>query len=108
MEKLVHRSDIERHDCGYEKTVAHRRSAQKRRQNPLAGTASMNVDAKLLAARMFRARRELNLTQADLSGEIGIGTHAISDFETGKRSPSLVNFCKIANALNVSPNDFLT
>ena len=46
------------------------------------------------------------LTQMDLSDMTGISQATISNYMTGKRSPSFYNLDKIAKALNCSIDDF--
>lgn len=53
---------------------------------------------KALAAR----RRAADLTQEALGFEIEMDRSYISDIETGKRNPSLINIIKLCKALKVS------
>lgn len=66
----------------------------------------MNKIKKLLGQRIKEIRKSRGLTQEELAEKIGIGTPNISYFETGKFAPSIENFEKIVNALQVEPYEF--
>lgn len=57
----------------------------------------------LLGQRIRELRRAKGLTQERLAELVGIGTANISYIETGKFAPSIENFEKIAQALDVQP-----
>ena len=55
-----------------------------------------------IGRRIKAARSELNLSQKNLQEKTNIKDSMISDFEHGKREPSLANLAKIAHALNTT------
>lgn len=63
-----------------------------------------SLDKNLLAQRLKEARQKKKIKQKDLSELTEISITTISAYETfdANSNPSLVNICKIANALNVS------
>lgn len=61
---------------------------------------------KLLGQRIREIRKSKGLTQEELAEKIGIGTPNVSYFETGKFAPSIENFEKIVNVLQVEPYEF--
>lgn len=62
---------------------------------------------ELLANRIKNRRKELNLTQKDLSEKIGISRATLCDYESGSKVPSLENFIKLSMELKCTPNDLL-
>ena len=54
------------------------------------------------AAALQRHRTSRHLSQGDLAQRTGLQPSAISHFEKGRRSPSLSNLTKLADALGVS------
>ncbi len=63
----------------------------------------MNSIKKQLGSRIKEIRKHRGITQEQLAEMVGIGTSNISYIETGKFAPSIENFEKIVNALNVEP-----
>ena len=62
---------------------------------------------KSIALRVRERRKELNMTQRELSEAIGRGNpHYICDYEKGKRVPGAVSLTKLALVLEV-PTDWL-
>lgn len=58
--------------------------------------------------RRLRALREgSGLTQEQLALRAGLDRGYISSIEAGKRNLALINLCKLANALGVSPCELL-
>ena len=55
--------------------------------------------------RMFRQEKEMTI--AELSDKCAMSPSWISNIETGKRTPSLPVFVKIANGLDVATDDLL-
>lgn len=56
----------------------------------------------------LRAARELrDWTQLELAEVSGLQASAISHFENGRRTPSLVNFVALCDALRVSADSLL-
>lgn len=52
--------------------------------------------------RLRAARESRNLSQLELANLVGVGQTAISQFETGRASPSLKTLQKIASSLQIS------
>ena len=65
----------------------------------------MSTIKKLLGQRIRDARKAKGLTQEKLAELLGIGTSNISYIETGKFSPSMENFEKLVEILEVEPCD---
>lgn len=63
----------------------------------------MNSIKKQLGSKIKEIRKHRGITQEQLAEMVGIGTSNISYIETGKFAPSIENFEKIVNALNVEP-----
>lgn len=66
----------------------------------------MNFDKKYVAKVIQNARKNANLTQAELAEKIGISEKHLSKIETGKNYPALDTFIKILNILNLTLGDF--
>lgn len=64
--------------------------------------------ARVFGDNLRRRRRELGMTQADLSAVTGIHAPDISDLEQGKRSPNLATIARIAEALSLPPSQLLS
>lgn len=60
------------------------------------------AERKRLGAVLQERRKALDLTQEALGFEIDMDRTYISDIETGKRNPSLVNILKLCKALKIS------
>jgi transcriptional regulator with XRE-family HTH domain/Zn-dependent peptidase ImmA (M78 family) len=56
--------------------------------------------------RIYKLRRERNLSQAELAKRAGLKAPAISQYESGQRSPSFESLLKLSSALGV-PSDYL-
>lgn len=52
-------------------------------------------------------RMEKKLTQTRLAELAGISQSYLSELESNKKSPTLRQLCKIADALNVNPGDLV-
>ncbi len=52
----------------------------------------------------FSSERKKYCTQEKLAEIVGVNTKTISAFENGRRTPSLVTFVKMCNAINVDLN----
>lgn len=63
-------------------------------------------DKLFVAEKIKLARKKMGLTQSDFAEKIGISEKHLSKIETGKNYPSLDNFFKMAEILNISFNDF--
>ena len=57
-------------------------------------------------SRLRSARKRQGLSQAQLAAQTGLQPSGISHFESGRRFPSLHNFRKLADALDVA-TDYL-
>ena len=68
----------------------------------------MTAIKKLLGQRIRDARKAKGLTQEKLAELLGIGTSNISYIETGKFSPSMENFEKLVEVLEVEPYELYT
>lgn len=65
----------------------------------------MGTIKKQLGQRIKEIRKSKGLTQEKLAEIVGIGTSNISYIETGKFAPSIENFERIAEALDVEPHE---
>ena len=59
-----------------------------------------------ISKRLYKLRKERNLSQAMLAEIAGLKPPAISQYESGARSPNFESLVKLSNALGV-PSDFL-
>ena len=57
----------------------------------------------LLGDSLTRRREELKLTQLEVAELVNTTTRAISDYETGKRVPTLKRILELSNAYQVEP-----
>jgi transcriptional regulator with XRE-family HTH domain len=62
---------------------------------------------KVDGERLRQLRRELALSQRDLSGITGIAHDSISQLETGKREAQPRTIRKLADALGVEPRELM-
>jgi predicted transcriptional regulator len=62
---------------------------------------------KVDGERLRQLRREMALSQRDLSGITGIAHDSISQLETGKREAQPRTIRKLAEALGVEPRDLM-
>ncbi|HDF2797372.1 TPA: helix-turn-helix transcriptional regulator [Clostridioides difficile] len=70
----------------------------------------MDTENKILIGignRLKKQRKELDLTLEDISDLTGLSKGYISNIEKGIKSPSLITFIKLINALNVSSDHIL-
>jgi transcriptional regulator with XRE-family HTH domain len=61
-----------------------------------------------IGRRLREHREHLGMTQPDLSGRAGIGVSSLSEFENGKREPTLSQLKKLASALGTDVAQFLS
>ena len=61
-----------------------------------------------IADKIRTFRKEQNMSQDDLATKSGINVSTIKKYEIGDRKPKLDQLLKIASALGVSINEFLT
>jgi transcriptional regulator with XRE-family HTH domain len=59
----------------------------------------------MIGEEVRRRREETGLTGAQLAERAGLAPSAVSQIETGKRSPSSTSIIKLATALGVEPGD---
>jgi transcriptional regulator with XRE-family HTH domain len=68
----------------------------------------MGIDPQVLLGRRLRdARRELGLSQAQVSEKSGIGRVAISEIEGGRRKVSSLELARLARLFGHEPDYFL-
>jgi transcriptional regulator with XRE-family HTH domain len=63
------------------------------------------IDSKAIGERIKEARSKLKMSQHQLSIATGISTTQLSAYENGKKTIGLLNFSKLAIALNVSMDE---
>jgi transcriptional regulator with XRE-family HTH domain len=63
---------------------------------------------RIVASNVRRRRRELKMTQAELSARTGIPAPDISDIERGLRPPKLSTIAKLADGLSIPPAHLLS
>ena len=63
-------------------------------------------DKKLIGLKIKQQRKRLKMTQFELAEKIGIHEKQLSRIEAGLHFPSLENFIKIINILNLNLKDF--
>ena len=64
-------------------------------------------DPSSLGERLRQARRIKGLSQAQLAGISGLSAAALSHMENGRRSPSVRNLVRVADALGISVDTLL-
>ena len=70
-------------------------------------THNMTVNYKIIGHRIREKRKELHMTQEDLSRETGFSSVTINRVENGKARAHLDIFISIANALNTTIDELL-
>ena len=68
----------------------------------------MEIDMMSIGNRIKQRRHDLNLTQIDIYKKCGIASGALSQIENGTRTPTVIIFYKIAQALECSMDWLLT
>ena len=63
-------------------------------------------DKEFIGKKIKEFRKKSNLTQAQLAEKAGISETHISKIEIGSNAPSIENFLKIAEILNLGLNEF--
>ena len=61
----------------------------------------------LVGDRIREAREKLNLSQEELGEKIGVTKVSISGYEKGTKNPKLNVFVKLANTLDLTPDQLL-
>jgi len=61
-----------------------------------------NFDKEYIASVLKNARKRANMKQSQLAEMVGISEKHLSKIETGKNYPSLDNFLKMIQILNIS------
>lgn len=56
---------------------------------------------------LVKLREKQGLTQTKLSALVGVKSNTISQYESGKREPSIIVLKKIAKVLNCTVDDLL-
>lgn len=64
-------------------------------------------DLKSIGSNIAKLRKDKNFTQEDLSGIVDIDRSYLSEIENGHKNFSITVLLKIANALDVQPEDIL-
>jgi len=67
----------------------------------------MKLSVKKFPSHLKSLRRDMGLTQEQLKEKSGLRSTWISHFENGTRLPSLGNFVKLCNGLDVEPHNLL-
>ena len=70
-------------------------------------TLDPDVIKVLFGQHLARVRREKKMSQEGLALESGLARSYLGGVERGKRNIALVNICKLAEALNVSPAELM-
>lgn len=68
----------------------------------------MKISMISVGHRIKERRKELHLTQIDIYKKCGIASGALSQIENGTRTPSVIIFYKLAQALDCSMDWLLT
>ena len=63
-------------------------------------------DKKFVGKKIKEFRKKANLTQAELAEKVGLSETHMSKIEIGANSPTLENFLKICEVLNLSLEEF--
>lgn len=66
-----------------------------------------NLDYQVISSRIKQARKNANITQAQLAEKINISTNAVAKLETNLMTASLQTLINIANELNLDINYLL-
>lgn len=67
----------------------------------------MNIDYKIVGARIAKRRKALGLKQYQVCEMIDVNYKYLSNLETGRSSPSLELIMSLCEALQTSPDYFL-
>lgn len=62
----------------------------------------------MLSEFLRKYRLENGMTQADLAGKLSISQNAVSQYESGKRTPTVKRLANIATALNCSVSEIVS
>lgn len=62
----------------------------------------------MLSEFLRKYRMENGMTQADLAGKLSISQNAVSQYESGKRTPTVKRLSVIASALDCSVSDIVS
>jgi XRE family transcriptional regulator, fatty acid utilization regulator len=65
------------------------------------------ADGPAIGKRLRERREQLKMTQSELSGKAGVGISSLSEFENGKREPTLSQLKKLADSLGTDVARFL-
>lgn len=61
----------------------------------------------MTALNLTAARKKAGLTASEVANAVGVSVAAVSQWEAGKRRPSLEKIVSLAKVLRVTPNDLL-
>lgn len=64
--------------------------------------------ARKIGGTIYRRRKRLGLTQAQVAEKARLGDAYFGRIERGERAPSMAKLFEIAGALDTSPSDLLT
>lgn len=67
----------------------------------------MEINRKEFGKRIAKRRKSLGMNQEDLADKLDISNNHLSSIECGHAVPSIDRFCKICDALNVTPDYLL-
>ena len=70
-------------------------------------TERNTIDFKILAKRLYELRKEVEITQEELSEKLGFPQHTYAHYECGDRFPTTLKLLVVATYYNVSV-DYLT
>lgn len=60
-----------------------------------------------VATNLRRLRKQVGLTQTELSDKLGVSLRTVGSWEQGQTVPNAEQLCKCARTLNCSPNEIL-
>lgn len=65
-------------------------------------------DIKYLPDNIYKYRDKMNLTHEELADMIGVSVRIIYDYESGKKTPSLITLFNLAKVLNTTLDSLVT
>ena len=63
---------------------------------------------EMIGSRIREIRNKKGITQDQLSEKVGVSSKYLSSIERGKENPTLNTILKLAQSLDVMPNEFFT
>lgn len=67
----------------------------------------MKLHAELLGSMLYKARNKMGYSQFYMAQKIGISQKTYSYFESGRRTPDLIKFLKIAYLTEINPIELM-